>query len=109
MSYFVAMALNAQDDFFSVMKGEKKVSRSTMLGNNSDFFDLTLGVTHYTIRGQSWVGRASGWPWRARVALKNFVKRTQKNLDDLCSNCTNQLILTTGSKSSQEGVRVSVF
>ncbi len=109
MSYFVMMALNEQKDFFGVMKGENKITRSTRLSNGVEFFNQELGISHYTLAGGASGGRlmsampvdvvrrqlaSSSWPssWRR---IENFVFRAQKNLYDLSSNCNNQHTLTT--------------
>lgn len=87
MPYYIAMALNEQDDFWGVMEGKKPVTRSTLRRDRCDFFDLSLGVSHWTING----GRAPVRGLYYRPVLKNFVRYSQKNLENnLSSHCSNQ-------------------
>lgn len=106
--YYVAMALSEEDDFFDVMEGNKKVTRSTLLADSSDFFDNRLGESRYIIAGTprtvggvreglGGVARAksmiSEMRRRERIsmaALKTFVQLTQKHLDSLNDECYNQ-------------------
>jgi len=87
MPYYIAMGLNERDDFWNVMEGKTPVTRSTVLRNGRDFFDLSLGVSHWSISGHA-VGGVGG---ASRRPLKTFVRCTQKNLEsNLSSNCSNQ-------------------
>ncbi|OGT41075.1 MAG: hypothetical protein A3F13_07405 [Gammaproteobacteria bacterium RIFCSPHIGHO2_12_FULL_40_19] len=91
--YFVAMALNEKDAFFDVMEGKKKVTRSTEVLGDSDFFDSQLAVSRYIIGGgRGGVERGVGVAYLARRcgALKTFVRRTHTNIDNLSGSCSNQ-------------------
>ena len=86
LPYFVAMALSEQKHFFDVMKGTKQVTRSTYVGDGSDFsdfFDPGLGVTCYIVGAKRDGTHSAG-------ALKTFIECRQKNLETLSSNCSNQ-------------------
>jgi hypothetical protein len=51
MPYYIAMGLNERVDFGNVMEGKKPVTRSTELHDGRDFFDPSLGVSHWSISG----------------------------------------------------------
>jgi len=69
MSYYIAMGLNERYKFWDVMEGKTPVTRSTVLRNGRDFFDLSLGVSHCTINARP----------RARVGYEGDVFRGIKN------------------------------
>lgn len=121
MSYFVAMALNEQEDPLDVMRGERKVKRSTLQNDNSDFFDLSLGVSHYIVAdSQSQVGFfmdsrtgfgvASILSENVIAGIKNFCRTHIEKLEQL----KQQLQQPTSSYPDEEnhrcfGLRCQIF
>ena len=72
MPYFVAMVLNEQNDFWNVMEGKKQVTaRATLLRNGLDFFDLSLGASHWALNG---VRAGGAWGARGAVARSRGVR-----------------------------------
>ena len=88
MSHYVAMALNEQKYFYGVMEGSKKVTRSTVVADGSDFFDSRLGDARYIIDGLDETSRRSRYGLHA-LLLRTFCQAHQKNLENLSSNCSN--------------------
>jgi len=106
MPYFIAMAINEVNDFIDVMEGRKAATRSTLLIDGSDFFDKTLGDSHWAINGDKL--KSCLVPSIAFIVpdpehIKGFCQRAQKYLSDLRRDCRNQQTLTSTKVNHHRG------